>query len=177
MKLFYKLIILALLFALVSPFLIKDPNGQPLWDINRWFQQAKREAERSIQSAKHSVNQSLSSDQDNDPESSSSMPASGLYRYRDDNGKWVYTDQKPQGDNAESVTLKKEVTTMKTITLPEGFGEDQSKDSKIEDLDLNKGSMPFTTAPLSELPKTMKNLEAIQEKFDKRQQQLDQATK
>ncbi|EAT11236.1 DUF4124 domain-containing protein [Bermanella marisrubri] len=173
MKIFYKLIILALLLAFVSPFLIKGSNGQPLWDIKRWFQEAKYDAKHSIQSAKQSVSQSLLSLQNDD--STQTPQASGLYRYRDDNGKWVYTDQKPKGHNVESVTLKEEVATLKTITLPEGFGEKHGKDSKTEKLDLNQGATPFTTAPLSELPKTMKNLEAIQEKFEKRQQELDQA--
>lgn len=176
MKLFYKLIIFALLFALVSPFLIKDPNGRPLWDINQWFQQTKRDTERSIDSIQQSVKQSLSGEATTTDNQAQTGQSSGLYRYRDDNGKWVYTDQKPEGDNAESVTLKEEVATMKTITLPEGFGDSPSSDKEIENINLNQGAMPFTTAPLSELPKTMKNLEAIQEKFEKRQQVLDQAT-
>ncbi|WP_396588185.1 hypothetical protein [Bermanella sp. R86510] len=175
MKLYYKLILLALMLALVGPFFIKDQSGQPLWSLQKWYNQGKDHLQRYTKQ----VEQSISSD---------AIEPSGpsLYRYKDENGAWIYTDTKPDNQDAELITLTDSITEVKAFSLPKPKNQSETsqpateqttlKSPSQEDADIPTSSNPLTTAPLSEVPNTLKQIESIREQYRLRQQQIDNAS-
>ncbi len=155
MSLIYKLIILALIGALASPFFIKKPDGTPLLTLKQIMRQADSSTAKL---------------------GSSSSNQTKLYRYKDDKGRWQYTDRPPESQAAEKVTLNKPITSLKTITLPEGFGEPKEAEQRFDPTEDTGARLPITTAPLNKVPEMLDQIEGIQEKFDARQSALDAAT-
>ncbi len=155
MPITYKLLLLALIAALAAPFILKKPDGTPLMTLQQFFP----EASSGINKIK-----------------SITKKDTQLYRYKDSKGHWQYTDTPPEQGQAEKVKLKSTITSMKTIELPEGFGEPK----KEESFDANEDSgprLPVTTAPLEKVPEMLQNIEGIQEKFDQRQSAIDAVTR
>lgn len=148
MSLFYKLIILGLLLALASPFIMKKPDGTPFMT---WQQLMPDNVTSAIKKDTQ------------------------LYRWKDDKGQWQYTDTPPENNQAEQITVKTTINSMKTIELPEGY---QPKKQEPENQqNQNSGLSLPTTAPLTEVPKLLEDIDGIQKKYDTRQSQIDAATR
>lgn len=154
MKLFYKLIILALIGSLAAPFIVKGPDGKPLMnyqDVVKSFSPSKE------------IKQAFSGEKPK------------LYRYQDEKGQWQYTDTPPDSSKAQVVTLNKQAATLKTIELPEGY-RDSKTESTFDPLEKSNG-LPLTTAPLEKVPEMLEQIDGIQKKMDNRQAELDAATR
>ena len=148
MSLFYKLIILGLILALAAPFIMKKPDGTPFMT----WQQLMPD---TIQSAVKKDTK--------------------LYRWKDDKGHWQYTDTPPENNQAEQIAVKTTINSMKTIELPEGY--QPQKEEPENQPGQNSGLSLPTTAPLTEVPKLLEDIDGIQEKYDARQGQIDAATR
>lgn len=78
MKLFVKLLVLVIALALIGPFFIKGPNGQPLWQLPTSLDQ--------VELLPHSV-----------PDQSGGVVE--VYRWQDDSGQWHFSESAPtQGE-------------------------------------------------------------------------------
>ena len=150
MGIFNKLLILALIIGVASPFFLKKPDGTPFMDINDFL--------NPVKSVKESV-----------------MPSESktLYRWKDEKGNWQYSDYPPDNNQAESYKVKHNINEMKTIDLPEGF-KDKPKEEETARFDpTTGGSTPLSTAPLEKVPEMLDQIDGFQQKLDARQQQLD----
>lgn len=151
MGIFNKLLLLVLVLAVASPFILKKPDGTPYMDINQFL--------KPVNSVKESV-----------------MPTESkqLYRWKDEKGNWQYTDHPPSNPGAESFTVKHNINEMKTIDLPEGYKEKpQEKDQRFDPTEGSGSSLPLTTAPIEKVPEMLDQIENIQQNLDNRQKQLD----
>ncbi len=155
MPLFYKLIILGLIGALAAPFIIKKPDGTPMMTLKQFMP----DTTRSINKLKNA-----------------SKADTQLYRWKDAKGHWQYSDTPQDSQSAEKFKVKSPIISMKTIELPEGYGEPK-KTKRFDPMSDDGGSIPLTTAPLSKVPEMLQQIEGIQGKFDARQKQLDAATR
>ncbi|MEH6346557.1 MAG: DUF4124 domain-containing protein [Bermanella sp.] len=148
MSLFYKLIILGLILALASPFIMKKPDGTPFMT---WQQLMPDDVKSSFKKDTQ------------------------LYRWKDDKGHWQYTDTPPENNQAERIVVKATINSMKTIELPEGY--QPKKEEPVNPQNQNSGLSLPTTAPLTEVPKLLEDIDGIQAKYDARQSQIDAATR
>ncbi len=155
MPIFYKLIILALIGALAAPFILKKSDGTPMMT----FAQFMPDASKSINKLK-----SIGKD------------APQLYRWKDAKGHWQYSDTPHESADAEKFQANVTINSMKTIELPEGFGEPKEEE-RFDPTQSDGVNIPVTTAPLSKVPEMLQQIEGIQTKFDNRQKQLDAATR
>ncbi len=155
MSLFYKLIILGLIGALAAPFIIKKPDGTPMMTLKQFMP----DVSSSITNLKNA-----------------SKGDTQLYRWKDDKGHWQYSDTPKDSGDAEKFKVKTQIISMKTIELPEGYGEPKKKE-RFDPLADDGTNIPITTAPLSKVPEMLQQIEGIQGKFDARQKQLDAATR
>lgn len=149
MKLFNKLLMLAVVAALAGPFFLKKPDGTPLLNWRDFI--PKNPIESVIPS---------------EPQK--------MYKWKDAKGHWQFGDMPPEGVHAIEMSVKTQINAMKTIELPEGFGEDPKKAQPKERFDpTQKGATPFSTAPISEVPEMLDQIKDYQETLDNRQKTLD----
>lgn len=151
MGIFNKLLLLALVFGLASPFFIKKPDGTPYMNINDFL--------KPVQTAKESI-----------------LPTESkqLYRWQDDKGNWQYSDTRPEQNQAEAVRIKHNINAMKTIELPEAY-QDKKPDSdpRFDPTDGSGTSTPLSTAPIDKVPEMLDQIDNFQENLNNRQKQLD----
>lgn len=153
MKLFNKLLLLAVVAALAGPFILKKPDGTPFL---KWQDFIPQDPVKSI---KESVTPS-------EPKK--------MYKWKDAKGHWQFGDMPPEGVTAVEMQVKTQINAMKTIELPEGFGEDPKHEQNKERFDpTQKGATPFSTAPISEVPEMLDQIKDYQETLDNRQKALD----
>lgn len=154
MSMFYKLIILGLILALAAPFIMKKPDGTPFMTWEQ-FMPGSKDVLNKIKSSTQSDTQ--------------------LYRWKDAKGHWQYTDTPPENGQGEKIAVKTTINSMKTIELPEGY---QPKKAEPENQAAQSSGLSLpTTAPLTEVPNMLENIEGIQKKFDARQGEIDAATR
>jgi hypothetical protein len=152
MGLFNKLLLLALVLALASPFILKKPDGNPILDISEFIEPAKNLTSSVAPSA---------------------APKS-LYRWQDAKGNWQYSDHPPEGSNAQQIQVEDKINSMKTIELPEGYQDKPEESERFDPTDGNGSSLPLTTAPIEKVPEMLDQIKDFQKNLDSRQQQLDQ---
>lgn len=151
MSLFNKLLLLALVLALASPFILKKPDGTPILEISEFLKPAKN------------IGQSV-------------MPTAApksLYRWQDEKGNWQYSDHPPENAQAQMIQVEDKINSMKTIDLPEGYQDKPKSNDRFDPTDGQGSSLPLTTAPLEKVPEMLDQIKGFQESLDNRQQQLD----
>jgi hypothetical protein len=152
MGLFNKLLLLALVLAVASPFILKKPDGTPILEISKFLEPATNMTKSALPSA---------------------TPKS-LYRWQDEKGNWQYSDHPPENSNAQMIQVEDKINSMKTIDLPEGY-QDKPKDTeRFDPTDGSGSSLPLTTAPIEKVPEMLDQIKDFQKNLDSRQQQLDQ---
>jgi hypothetical protein len=154
MKIFNKLLILMVLAALAGPFFLKKPDGTPFLNWRDFIPQ------NPLESVKESVVPS---------------PPKKMYKWKDAKGHWQFGDMPPEGVAAQEMQVKTQINEMKTIELPEGFRDEpeqqQAETSRFDPT--QKSATPLSTAPLTEVPKMLDQIEQFQGKLDERQKSLD----
>ncbi|WP_283788609.1 DUF4124 domain-containing protein [Bermanella sp. WJH001] len=152
MKLFNKLLLLALVLALASPFILKKPDGTPILEISKFLEPTKDLTSSVLPSA---------------------APKS-LYRWQDAKGNWQYSDHPPQDAHAQQIQVEDKINSMKTIDLPEGYKDKPKESERFDPTDGSGSSFPLTTAPIEKVPEMLDQIKDFQKNLDSRQQQLDQ---
>ncbi|MFT5593856.1 MAG: hypothetical protein ACI8SR_002243 [Oceanicoccus sp.] len=151
MSLFNKLLLLALVLALASPFILKKPDGTPILEISQFLEPAKNIGQSVIPTA---------------------APKS-LYRWQDEKGNWQYSDHPPENTQSQMIQVEDKINSMKTIDLPEGYQDKPKPNDRFDPTDGQGSSLPLTTAPLEKVPEMLEQIKGFQESLDNRQQQLD----
>lgn len=151
MSLFNKLLLLALVLALASPFILKKPDGTPILEISQFLEPAKNIGQSVIPTA---------------------APKS-LYRWQDEKGNWQYSDHPPENTQSQMIQVEDKINSMKTIDLPEGYQDKPKSSDRFDPTDGQGSSLPLTTAPLEKVPEMLEQIKGFQESLDNRQQQLD----
>ncbi|MAA71878.1 MAG: hypothetical protein CL679_09150 [Bermanella sp.] len=151
MGIIIKLLLLALVLALASPFILKKPDGRPILEISEFLKPAS-DIGKSV----------ISSDQ---PKS--------LYRWQDEKGNWQFSDHPPEGSNAQAMQVEDKINSMKTIDLPEGYQNQSKEKPRFDPTQNDDTSLPLTTAPLDKVPEMLDQIKGFQESLDNRQQQLE----
>ena len=149
MKIFTKLLLLALVAGLAAPFILKGPNGQPLLNYKDFIP--------TTDSVINSV---------------TPKTETKLYKWKDAKGHWQFGDTPPDSVAAQEMQVKTQINAMKTIELPEGFKE--KKEEPEEGFDpLSSGASPLSTAPIEKVPEMLDQIEGFQQKLDGRAKKLD----
>lgn len=152
MGIFNKLLLLALVLALASPFILKKPDGTPILDVSELLKPAKTMTEAILPSGE--------------------QPS--LYRWKDEKGNWQFSDTPPESVNAQMMEVETKINSMKTIDLPEGY-QDKPKveNNRFDPTDGEGSSLPLTTAPIEKVPEMLDKIKDFQQSLDDRKQQLD----
>ncbi len=109
MKLFIKLMVLVLIAALAAPFFIKGPDGRPLMEASD-FRGSLADARRSVERQWRSITSRFGR--------GSGGNTATVYRWRDADGNWVYSDQPNPAGNSEQVTVRTDVNVMDLPDAP-----------------------------------------------------------
>lgn len=149
MGLFNKLLLLILVLALASPFILKKPDGTPFVRLQDFLDSVPDVKTPTVSSAPKS-----------------------LYRWQDEKGNWQYSDHPPENINAEPIQVEDKITSMKTIELPEGY-RDSEITKRFDPLDGSGSSLPLSTAPIEKVPEMLDQIENFQKELDDRKQQID----
>jgi hypothetical protein len=149
MKFFTKLLLLALVAALVAPFFIKGKNGQPLLNFKDLI--SNNAAIRALEPKKETK----------------------MYKWKNSKGEWQFGDTPPDGSNAAEMQVKTQINSMKTIELPDGFKDQQETDSDSRFDPLESNASPFSTAPIDKVPEMLEQIESYQDTLDDRSKLLD----
>jgi len=148
MKIFIKLLILALIAGLAAPFFLKGPNGSPLLNYKDFIP--------NTDSVLNSV--------------SPSAP-SKLYKWQDNKGHWQFGDTPPEGAKAQEMQVSTPINSMKTIDLPEGFKTKEVATKRFDPLDTN--ASPLSTAPIEKIPEMLETIDGFQETLNQRNKELE----
>ena len=143
---FIRFIILLLATALVAPFFIPGPDGRPVMTLDK------------LGIGKMPELASL-------PDIGGSSAESGsltLYRYRDDQGNWHFTDQAPASGDFELVEVQN-ANLLESASLPPGR-EPETSAMAVPGIPL-----PGNTA------RALEEAGAVQEQLDQRAEQMDNA--
>jgi len=149
--LFNKLLLLALVLAVASPFILKKPDGSPIMDISEFIKPATDMGKSVI---------------------SNDEPTS-LYRWQDEKGNWQFSDHPPENVNSQVMTVDNKINSMKTIDLPEGYQDKPKQTTRFDPTASDGTSIPLTTAPLEKVPEMLDQIKGFQDALDNRQQQLE----
>jgi hypothetical protein len=150
MKIFTKLLLLALVAGLAAPFFLKGPNGLPLLNYKDFIP------------TPDSVMNSIT------PKAETK-----LYKWKDAKGHWQFGDNPPEGVGASTMQVKTQINSMKTIELPEGFKNNTGTEPEKGFDPLSSGASPLSTAPIDKVPEMMDRIESYQQKLDDRAKTLD----
>ncbi len=149
MGLFNKLLLLVLVLALASPFILKKPDGTPFVRLQDFLDSVPDVKTPSL--------------------STESKP---LYRWQDEKGNWQYSDHPPENVQAESMQVEDKINSMKTIDLPEGY-RDSETPKRFDPLDGSGTSLPLTTAPIEKVPEMLDQIQNFQQELEDRKHTLD----
>lgn len=175
MKLLFKLMLLALLLVGVSPFLLHSPNGKPILSLDKLplpnlshlFGRAdSARVSKTIDNIKSTANDVLPVKlKDNN---------TAVHKWRDKHGVWHFSDkQNPHGKD-EVVLINTNTNLLqadpKVKNIPDAK-ESSTAARQKEKTDNDGPSIPFpTTIPMQDIPKLIKDTQALKETMNKRYQ-------
>ncbi|GAA3944291.1 DUF4124 domain-containing protein [Litoribacillus peritrichatus] len=196
MKIMIKLLMLALVGAIVAPMFIKGPDGRPMMSWQDLFSSS--------------------------PESAYVRPSQGasqlttVYKWKDENGQWHFSDSQVEGDAHEtlkynpkaniiqSLAKKEEPQDYQVVAAAPGMNrhlaanvmtnkprdEEEELASASEETIVQRlramggggnqngtssGGVGLTTIPLSEVPKLIEQAKQVQALLDERNEALEKA--
>jgi len=155
MKIMIKLLLLALVGAVVAPMLIKGPDGRPLLSWKDFFSVSNPTATLDKPTGK--------------------VSPSGLttvYKWQDEEGQWHFSD-KPMG-TGEHETLKYNPNANIIQSLKKPEEDSNAVVTPIAKAPETPSGPSLTTVPLSEVPELMDQAKQYQQLIDQRNQTLEQ---
>ncbi|GLQ33114.1 DUF4124 domain-containing protein [Litoribrevibacter albus] len=158
MKIMIKLMLLALVGAVVAPMLIKGPDGKPLLSWQDFFSLPSQDS-----------GSASSSDPDVTPQSPSGLTT--VYKWKDKEGQWHFSD-KPQ-DHVDNETLKynPNANIIQSLAKKEEESEVEVTPMKVPE---PSAGPSLTTVPLTEVPELMDQAKQYQQLLDQRNKTLEQ---
>ena len=152
MKLMIKLMLFGLVGAVVAPMLIKGPDGRPLMSWQDFFSSPEQGTTSSSK-----------------PTSSGGLTT--VYKWKDADGQWHFSDKKIEGDNHETLKYNPNANIIQSLAKKEP--EQDVKVKAIPKAVEAKGPS-LTTVPLAEVPELMDQAKQYQSLIDQRNQSLEQ---
>ena len=153
MKIMIKLLVLALVGAIVAPMILKGPDGRPLMSWEDFF---------SVPDSTVGLSKPISKSSD----------LTTVYKWQDEEGQWHFSD-KPMG-KGEHETLKynPNANIIQSLKKPE---EESNAvvTPKLKTPEISSGPS-LTTVPLTEVPELMDQAKQYQQLIDQRNQTLEQ---
>ncbi|MGH1470429.1 MAG: DUF4124 domain-containing protein [Cellvibrionaceae bacterium] len=174
MKLFIKFIIFILVLGLAGPFIMKGPDGRPLMTLDEIipdFSSMKRKATGMINDVNNTVGD-LSGDGE-----LSDFGKTQVYRWKDENGHWQFSDTPPPASQAaEKLLINPDVNIVQATELPK---EQKEETPSEEETDADESSigvpLPMTVSPV-EARQLIDDAKGIGDLMQKRTEALNNIT-
>ncbi len=171
MGLMIKLFCALLVIGLAGMFVLKTPDGKPWLSIEQLLPDTSSLSEISknlsaLTKGDHS--------KDSDQTSSTTDNDSGIYRWKDANGQWQYSD-KPQHEQAEQVDVSGNLNSDLVAKLKPRESVENNENTSTENTPSNS-ILPASLSP-EKVSKLMEDTKNIQQLMDDRQSQLNQQIK
>jgi len=171
-KLSFKIMLLALILVVASPFILPGSNGKPILsldklnlpDLSGLFGRANTaKISQTIDELKSSTDEGLPTEIDDDN--------AAVHKWIDKHGVWHFSDkQNPDGkDEIVRINLNRNVVqaTPMAKDIADESTEDKNKES--DKGDDKEASIPFpTTVPMKDIPKLINDTKALKETMDQR---------
>jgi hypothetical protein len=155
MKLIIKFFSFLLVLGLAGLFVIKKPDGTPWLSLDDFIPNI------SVGSVKDSLPGSSTVD---------------VYRWKDAEGNWQYSDTPPANLQTEQLTINTE-GNKDIAPLPPEITVAESKPKSGKALLIKDSSVSPTTVPVDQIPKLINDAENIQKLMNDRQKQLEAISK
>lgn len=150
MKLMIKLMVLALIGAVVAPMLIKGPDGRPLMSWQDFF-----------------------SSQSETPKVSSPTGLTTVYKWQDAEGNWHFSDR-PVVENSETLTYNPNANIIQSLVKKE---EPEQVTVTPFEPKMKQQGPSLTTLPMDQVPELMDQAKQYQSLIDQRNEALQQFNK
>ncbi len=139
-KLFYRLMLFALVGMLVAPLVMKRYDGTPIMTVEDFLK-------FDVKNVKNAYNLVLTKLSDVFGSSSNSIlpgqDVTRFYKWQDENGEWHFSDTKPDNHISEQVEIDNERNVLKFDDLPQDTSNAQAFEHEVERLkggqETNKG--------------------------------------
>jgi len=175
MKLLLKLFLTLIVLSVAVLFFIKTPDGQPVLSADKVlpkkdqvFADITDKTQGFLGKAKDTVS-SIKPAANNQQQQN----ASGVYRWKDENGQWQYSNVKPADQTTESV--KNQISISEEFGKKKNYATNNQPQKKADNQQSDGLKItPFTVSP-SEIPKLIQDSKNVQNLVDKRDAQLKKA--
>ncbi len=167
MKIRHKMMLLSLLGLLVLPMFMLGPGGKPLMSLSDWMPGnmslagAGNKLVNTWNKASGKLQQGTGIDL--------SMPTAKLYKWKDAQGRWQFSNEPPPADAGE--VFVQDMPQMANVMQPVEMRERQDTNSG------NRGpgfNFPFpATVPVKDIPKLIDDAKNLQKTADLRKAALD----
>ncbi len=166
MKLSFKVMLLALMLVVISPFILPGSNGKPIlsWDKLNLPDFASLFGRANTNKVSKTISEALPGELDDN--------STAVHKWIDEHGVWQFSDKKnPDGtDEVVRINLNRNVVQPTPVVkdIPDesetaagaGGSEDENNDGP---------TIPFpTTVPMKDIPKLINDTKALKETMDKR---------
>lgn len=152
-------------------FILKKPDGTPWLSANDFAPDTSAlmsEASALMKQAKNASSTiTLNSD---DVDNKAEKNSSGIYRWKDQDGQWQYSDTPPQNQTAETITVSGHLNR----DLVDTTSLQAARETKPEEQTTNtSGIIPASMSP-EKISKLIEDTQNVQKLMDDRQSQIDQ---
>jgi hypothetical protein len=175
MKLFIKLMVLALILSYASLFVIKKPDGTPVRTLDSLI--PSFDFSGSTTKVSDSVNSLLTvfntvSNGATVEESASNreveVQAREIYRWQDEQGTWHYTDTPPPGVDAQIMEIQ--APTVMNL-YPSAATDEEPEESGLVDVVTAENETSLIPERFREMQNTLQQAEDVSEQFQERMEQ------
>ncbi len=137
--------IFVLVLGLAGPFIMKGPDGRPLMELDDLipdFSSMKRKASGVLSDVNDTVG-ALSGDNGGEP---SEFGKTRVYRWKDEKGRWQYSDTPPASQESEKLLINPDVNIVQATELPEAPEPEEEKETDAKDSGIGL-PLPMTVSP------------------------------
>ena len=176
MKLSFKIMLLALMLVVVSPFILPGSNGKPIlsWDklnlpdFASLFGRANTaKVSKTLDELKSTADEALPGEPDDNN--------TAVHKWIDKHGVWHFSDkQNPDGtDEVVRINLNRNVVQPTPVVKDIPDENENASGATGKGGESNDGTnIPFpTTVPMKDIPKLINDTKALKESMDKRYQE------
>lgn len=177
MSLAIKIFSAVLILGCAGLFVLKKPDGTPILSVNEFIFDINalmigaRELIGDAKSATSSISSNLTNNTENSTKENTEQTKSEIYRWKDSNGQWQFSDTPPANQTAETMNvsgnLNKDLVATYEPVQEDSIGEDSTNNDPTS----TESLAPTTVSP-SGVSKLMEDANNIQKRIDERTDQL-----
>lgn len=154
-----KLMMVSLVLGMAGLFVIKKPDGTPWLTINEFLPNSQ-----SISVITENMSQTL--EKVSPPNNDSKENQHSIYRWRDNNGNWQFSDKPPEGVNAQALQV--------SGNLNRDLAEDSQSASATDTGEKPTPSTPITAFSNSKIQQLIEDTHKAKQLMENRESQLEQ---